>query len=1360
MGISQLETSNDEHLLIQPAPCYVVGIGASAGGLESLELLFRNLPRNTGMAFVVLQHLSPDFKSMMFELLARDTEIPIHRVDDGMRVEADNIYLLPPRKEMIIAGGALHLTEKDPSKGLALPIDHFFDSLARECGARAVGIVLSGSGSDGSRGVREIARAGGLVISESPESAKFDSMPLSAQASGAVDVVLRPEQIGAALMRHAENPAHGKRDLSLASGNHSGNGSAAGIDAIYELFRNAHDIDFSVYRDTTVLRRINRRLSMTGLVTLDDYVDRLMADPTEVNALYKDLLIGVTQFFRDADAFEYLRETLLPEMLKNREPSNPIRVWTAGCATGEEAYSLAILFHEAIEKTGRAIPLKIFATDVHKASLEFAGRGVYRGEVLQDLTPEQCQRYFIRREDSYQISPEIRKLIVFAPHNVLRDAPFTDLDFVSCRNLLIYFQPAAQSRALSMFHYALKPQGTLFLGGSESPGELSSELEAINESFRLFKKRRQIRLPGELRAPLSRGPTSSLHATMTTGLNAPSLSNGRELSGVYDQLLNRYMPPSLLVDDQRALLDSFNGAEKLLRLRARQPLLDVLDLVDPNISTTLSGAIQRASKDNQEVRFSNVKLRPDAANASEQAFNLTVTPLRNASAHRVHYIISFIPLGQPAAIVEPTAELAPSDLESSREQIRQLEDDLHYSRENLKATIEELETSNEELQATNEELIASNEELQSTNEELHSVNEELYTVNAEHQRKIGELAEVNQDMSHLLENTDVATVFLDRDLRIRRFTQRSLGIFDLLDQDVGRPISSFSAKIPIRGLLDRLQNVLQTGNPYEQETHSSDGTCYLLRAMPYRPANVIEGVVLMLVDVSSMQSLRGQMRWMSAIVESTDDAIIGQDLDGNITSWNAGAERLYGYTAEEAIGCKVTLLIPQEHSDEVAEYLKGIHCGERMCAIDTVRRHKDGRLIPVSLTISPVRDEVDGVIGISKIARDITPRIELEEAMRQQVRQREQFLAMLSHELRNPLGAVLNASRLLRDLRVEECDREAASATIERQVSMMRSLLNDLLDVSRISHGKIEIKREPIDLRSLLDAVRETTQPEIARRQSSLVIECSEEPLPVMGDSVRLVQVQVNLIHNAAKYSPPGSEIRVKLETSGDQLVISVVDQGAGISKDFLPKVFDPFVQADSTLDRRDGGLGVGLTLVKFLVEQHGGRIEAQSDGLNCGSTFRAWLPRHREPQEDFNALETLDQASSANVLVSDQETPLKPKKIVLVEDGDDNRRMLKALLELDGHEVVAATNGEIGMEAIRMHRPDIALIDIGLPGISGYDIARIISQDERCRHTMLVALTGYGQESDVARAIEHGFRIHLGKPVAPESIREILAGS
>ncbi|MBX3421151.1 MAG: PAS domain S-box protein [Pirellulaceae bacterium] len=1339
-----------------PSPSHVVGIGASAGGLESLETLFKNLPTDTGMAFVVIQHLSPDFKSMMYELLGRDTKMEIHRIEDGMQIEANHVYLLPPKKELIVSEGKLRLIDKDVIRGLALPIDRFFESLAQEYGSRSIGIILSGSGSDGSRGIKDIAHAGGLVICESEKTAKFDGMPLSAQGTGMVDLVLAPQDMGAMLVRYAKCPAESKKSFEASHLQEHSSLGLQGKEAIYDLFRREYDLDFSAYKEATVQRRISRRVAMSDTPNIDSYFQRLSRDKAELNSLYQDLLIGVTQFFRDEEAFEHLRLTVVPEIVQHLPSERTIRIWVSACATGEEAYSLAILFHEAFEALNRAPRIKIFATDVHRKSLLYAGRGVFREVSMKHVSGERRQRYFIQNGEYFQIKNEIRELIVFAPHNLLRDAPFTDLDFVSCRNLLIYFRPEAQTKALSLFHFGLNTGGILFLGSSETPGEISSEFETIHERYKLYRKWRQVRLPAEIRLPAVRSPGLDNPVVASRSFSLIQTNRESGLLRTYDLLLDKFMPPSLLLSENRELIDCFGGAEKLLRLPERRPSLDVLDLVDLSLRTTLVGILQRVAKTDSLIRFSNVKVTAEQA---QQTFNLSVEPLRNPLTQAIQYLLTFEPTSSVSPAPVQTATSSADAAQVSSAVMQQLEDDLRYTKDNLQATIEELETSNEELQATNEELVASNEELQSTNEELHSVNEELYSVNAEHQRKISELAEVNHDLHHLLENTDVATVFLDAELRIRKFTSRIRKIFDLIDQDVGRPISSFSHRIQLPNLVDRITYVREHGQVFESEVHTVDGGCYLLRILPHRINLQIDGVVIVLVDLAPLEDLRGRLRWMSAIVESTDDAIIGEDLDGNITSWNAGAERLYGYSAQEAIGRHVSFLVPSNRRAEIADYLEHVQKGESVRSFETLRLRRDGKAVHVSLTISAVRDAANRVLGVSKIARDVSERIEVEAQLREQAKQREKFLAMLSHELRNPLNAIVTASQLLTDPRSNAATHPQAISIIQRQSAMTASLLDDLLDVTRISLGKIELSRTTFNLVDLIETIRETTLPEITIHQSQLEFEVLDRALWVQADFARLVQVHVNLIHNAAKYSPPGSPIRVSMRADHGMAMITVCDEGSGISADFLPKIFEPFVQSDETLNRSEGGLGVGLTLVKTLVELHGGTIEAFSEGRNCGSTFIVRIPLLEAMNDRSKAdhgLSNLTDGEPQTAAVSNPET--KTRRIVLVEDIEDIREMLQAILELDGHRVITASDGELGLVAIMQHCPDIALIDIGLPGIDGYEVARRVKQNPDYAGVRLVALTGYGQQADIDLALQAGFDTHLIKPVNPKVLAAILS--
>jgi two-component system, chemotaxis family, CheB/CheR fusion protein len=1474
---------------------HVVGIGASAGGLEPLERLFSHLPADTGMAFVVLQHLSPDFKSLMGELLARRTAMPVRLAEHDMPVEPDTVYLLPPMKEMIIKDRRLLLSDKDPRHGLSLPIDLFLRSLAQDAGERAIAVILSGSGSDGSRGIQDISRAGGIVFCESPDTAQFNGMPISAMHTGIVDQVLTPEEIATAIAALGR-PAAGGRPEADEPATEDG-----GADAILRLLRDEYGIDFSHYKASTVTRRIERRLALNRSLDLEMYVEQLRSDPRELNSLYEDLLIGVTRFFRDDAAFATLEERTIPELVERTPPGEQIRVWVPGCATGQEAYSIAILLHERLAAARKAVNVKILATDVHKTSLEVASAGIYSEQQIAGITQERLDRFFTLKSTGYQISQTLRESIVFAPHNLIRDAPFTKLDLITCRNLLIYFQPHAQRTVLTLFHFCLKPGGFLFLGSSETPGALLDEFDTIDEHGKVFRKRRDIALPRDLKLPLPRSATAPRVPT-------PSLARGSgiqpQLLALYDRLLDRFMPPSFLVDEHGQLVDTFGGVASLLSVKARRPSSHLLEMLSDDLRTVVSGALHRVQREGESVRYADVPIP-----AQRARLTVSAEPIRNPQGAVTHILITLE--GEPTVAGSspasahgdgpPTSPLVtpepqPIDLQAlSHDHKHALEDELSYTKQSLQAAIEELEATNEELQATNEELIASNEELQSTNEELHSVNEELYTVNAEYQKKNTELQELNSDIEHLLNGTDVATIFLDRQLCIRKFTPRIAETFQVLPQDMGRPIRTFTHDLQYSTLFADVERVLQDGVAVEAPTWDTLGRGYFLRILPYRArekerkdAGVVsdrqvstrpdapDGVVLTLTDISALEQARAKVAQLSAIVESSDDAIVGSGLDGSITSWNNGACRLYGYTADEAIGRRLGFLQPPGREDEAEGVLSQVRGGRSIERVETALVRKNGTLVDVSVKFSPIYDGSAATIGISAISRDITQlvrarreiaereeRIRLlldstaeaiygidlsgicifcnpacarllgyespaaligrqlhplihhtkrdgtpyppeqstiyeamrhrqeahvddevlwradgtcfpaeywshpiardgevigavvtflditerrrtEEEIREGARRREQFLAMLSHELRNPLAAILSATRLIEGAVVANTVRQEAGLVVERQAKHMARLLDDLLDVARITRGRIVLRNERLDLRDTTRSAIEALGPFLAEHDSHLEVDIPAEPVPVIGDPARLQQIQANLLSNASKYSPRGGHIRLELRRLDGHAMIRVADNGNGIEPAMLPRIFDLFVQGDRSLARSEGGLGIGLTLLRSLVELHNGRVDVHSEGRDKGTTFSVWLPL----------------ASAASTFADGPDVPSKDRvrTVVLVEDQADARRMMQLLLETQGVNVFTAENGKEGAALIERVHPDLALVDLGLPVMSGFELARHVRRNRDNAATRLVALSGYGQDSDIQAALDAGFDEHVTKPPDPERLEELLA--
>lgn len=850
-----------------PTTPFVAGIGASAGGLDALERLFDRLPVDTGMAFVVVQHLSPDFKSLMNELLSRHTKMPIHRVEDGMLVEPNAVYLIPPKKNMELAGGRLRLMEQESSVALHLPIDIFFRSLAEDAGDRAVAVVLSGTGSDGSRGIRHVHEKGGLVVVQDLESAAFDGMPKNAMATGVIDIVAPPGEIAESILRYINHPMAQPRPADQNENDLENEGA---MSTLFRLFRREFGIDFTFYRPNTIERRLERRIRLTQAKDLPSYLQSLMNDRDELDRLYRDLLVEVTHFFRDPQAFQRLADHIIPDLIRNAENEGQIRIWVPACATGEEAYSLAMLCHSAREELKSEVDIKVFATDVHRDSLETAGDGVYTFSSVGQMPEKHRNRYFIRSGELYHVSKELRQLVIFAPHDITKDPPFTRIDLVSCRNVLIYLESPVQRKVLSLFHFGLRPGGILFLGPSESVGDLSKEFDTVDAHWRIFRKLRDVRLiQGNnigMSAPLSNQRIMPRPATYVA--SAGRVDRGWLIPETFHDLLAKYVPPSLLVNDDFELIHCFGESRRLLSQPEGRATLDVTRMVEGDLRMAISSALHRAKQTRETIQYRGVRV---TLNGDDKFLRVVVEPYDKGNERM--FLICLEEL-KPAAIPEPTDENRVDSFhtdDGSRERIDILERELSYTRESLQATVEELETSNEELQATNEELVASNEELQSTNEELHGVNEELYTVNAEHQRKINELTQLTDDMANLLSSTEIGTIFLDRELRIRNFTPAIAEAFHLLDQDIGRPIEHIASNLDHPDLMEDIRRVLRTELPLEQEVRSRNGKAFLERVQPYRTGTgSVMGVVLTFVNITAIQSAYDALRHVAQSLELSD----------------------------------------------------------------------------------------------------------------------------------------------------------------------------------------------------------------------------------------------------------------------------------------------------------------------------------------------------------------------------------------------------------------------------------------------------------------------------------------------------------
>jgi len=954
---------------------YVVGIGASAGGFEALEHFFSSMRPDSGMAFVVVQHLSPDHKSLMVELLSKHTRMQVHQATEGMVLHPDNIYLIPPKKNMTVFHGKLHLADKTGKQTLNFPIDIFFNSLAEDKGERAIAVILSGTGSDGTRGIRGIKEQGGIIMVQDLNSAKFDGMPSNAIATGLADYILPPDRMPDELLKYVQHPFVAKP--------HNGENKLlkeeTKLEKIFSMLKSQSGVDFTHYKQSTVSRRIERRLSVNQIDKLEDYVNYLYQNPNEVQTLYKELLIGVTRFFRDPEAYGLIQNRVVPDILKGKKQGETIRVWVAGCSTGEEAYSLAILFREAMDAAGVNHEVKVFATDVDTDALEFASVGQYPENIVADLTSERFHSYFVRKGDKYQVINQIREMVIFAQHNIIKDPPFNKIDLLTCRNLLIYLQTVLQKKVLMNFNFALNDGGFMFLGSSETIGHFTNLFSPYDTKWKIYRsKGKQSTLPVDSFSitPVHRKKNVE---TVFDRFVPQHVDHRKQVAGIYETVFNEYAPPAAIINRNHELVHVLGDVSNYLRIQPGNVSLNIATLIRKELSIAVETGLNKALRDKKEVHYNEIQYTQDG---QRRRVNLRIVPQQAESQENDLLLVIFdtVSEAQPAPARGESFDFS----EANDQRFQDLEHELQYTRENLQATIEELETTNEELQATNEELLSANEELQSANEELQSVNEELITVNSEYQSKIQELTELNNDMNNLLLSTNIGTIFLDKDLRIRKFTPAISKEINLMDTDIGRPISHIVFNINYDNILGDSHHVLHTLTTVEREVQTQDGEWLLLRILPYRTDDdIIKGVVLTFIDISSLKRATAELHKLSYAVELSHSIIVISDPEGNIEYVNKSFSRITGYSPEEVLGKNARIFKTGKTSPEEYKTLwKSVSEG-RSWSGTFVNRKKNREIYYEEAHIVPIVNDKGEVVNLLKVAEDVTEQRKSREMLEQ-----------------------------------------------------------------------------------------------------------------------------------------------------------------------------------------------------------------------------------------------------------------------------------------------------------------------------------------------------------------------------------------
>ncbi|HEX4234079.1 MAG TPA: chemotaxis protein CheB [Caldimonas sp.] len=1356
----------------------MVGLGGSAGSIAALQGFFTAAPNDSGMVFVVVMHLSAEHESVLAEILQRTTAMPVRQVQDQARVEANHVYVIPPGKTLTSLDGRLVCGDLTPYQGRRVAVDLFFRTLADTHGARAAAIVLSGADGDGAIGIKRIKERGGLTIAQDPNEAEHSGMPRSAIGTGMVDWILPVAAMPERLKAYAT--ILGRLKLPPEEGPQPAEAHETPVDELEAALRQLLSYlraqtgrDFSYYKRATILRRIGRRMSVNGIDDMRVYLDFIRTHPGEAGALLKDLLISVTNFFRDRDAFDALQGQL-PTLFAGKSSGDELRVWVAACATGEEAYSVAMLLSEYARGLDAPPRLQIFATDLDDDAIRVAREGVYPPVINADVSDERLRRFFSRDSRGFRVGAEIREAVVFASHDLLKDAPFSRLDLVTCRNLFIYLSPDAQRRGLEIIHFALRPRGRLFLGASETTDVSDHLFRVVDRTHRIFEPRpsRERRVPqigaegvllramapqvdGKAAAALGGIGRNAAFFTPRPSAEALGVSSWREL---HLKLIERFAPASVVVTSDFEIVHLSERFGRYLRYAGGEPTTNLLLAVDPGLTGELRTALLRAKGDDEAIETARL------AFGSQDGESIVIRVSRADDLAPGFLLVAFVQQAEqaPARPVSSTPE-DDAYVRTLQQQIDELKWHLRDATEQGSVAAQELKASNEELQAINEELRSATEELETSREELQSINEELTTVNQELKGKVDELSRANGDLQNLMAATAIATVFLDRDLRISLFTPSAVELFNLIQPDVGRPISDLANRLDYPQLTDDATSVLDTLAPIEREVSFGD-RWLLARLRPYRSGDDrISGVVLTFVDISERRHISqalgesealfrtivtqaaagvvhteldgritlanvrfgqitgrapealvgtsvlsivhpddrdrnaeafgrlaadgtpfelekrylrgdGSIVWVSSSVTAVLDAtgrpsgavavvldisarrhaeqalreseerlrlivensreyaIVTLDLKRRITGWNIGAESVTGYLADEALGESGDILFteddrvagaPQREAQQALE--EGRSADERW------HRRKNGSRFWGSGVMMAMRDGDRGQpIGLLKIFRDQTmlraagealetSRAELVQALVDNRKARaeaesashakDRFLAILSHELRTPLTPIVMALHALeRNPELPGALRPTVDL-LRRNVKAELLLIDDLLDVTRISSGKLEMARERTDMHEVVHAAADVCGNDFHAKRQHLGLTLQAASHVVHGDAARLQQVVWNLLKNAAKFTPVEGEVRVVSSNIDGRFVLVVADTGIGIATDALPSIFDAFAQEGPWVTTEFGGLGLGLAIAKATVEAHRGTLTAASGGRNQGATFTIELP-------------------------------------------------------------------------------------------------------------------------------------------------------
>lgn len=1164
---------------------FLIGMGASAGGLDALKAFFAEMSPRSGFAFVVVQHVEQNSQRLLVDALAGATQMAVYEIRDKTPVEPQCVYVTPANTSVEIKKNLLRLKNVGSENTQPHPIDRFFYSLADEKQSDAIGIILSGAGSDGTLGLKAISNAGGMTMAQAPKSAAYDAMPRNAITTGVVDHVLPPGEMPeelVAYVRHLRKVSNEEREAVLRED------IAGAIPTVAEILQKQTNHNFQHYKTSTLVRRIQRRMQVLRTASIERYVKRLRHDEEERSDLFRELLIGVTAFFRDPEAFEALAEHVIEDVFQRSNRPDPVRIWVPGCASGEEAYTIAMLCREKMDELDDPPEVQIFATDIDERALNFARQGVYPAGIAENLTPERLKRFFVKRSRRYHVAKEIRELCLFSVHNLISDPPFSRLDVISCRNLLIYLGPHLQKKLIPLFHYALRPGGFLFLGPSENISSHRELFRAVNAKHRISQRKPVATSSAKVLSAQERQAGGTRTAGLPAGQEIDLKQIGQRI------VLDEFAPEWAIVNEDAQIVALSDEAGRYLQLSGGAFQNNIIKMARTGLRVGLRAALNESLKSWRRVDHDNVSVRVEGG---IQRMMLTVQPMPRAGEDSGLFMVVFHEVGTLVSREKAESTEAADDAGSM---IEQLERELSTTRDDLEKSIQDLEVANEELKSSNEELLSMNEELQSANEELETSKDEIQSGNEA-------LTRAKNDLENLLHSTEIATLFLDDALNIQSFTPAVTEIYNLIETDIGRPIWHQTHRAVEMPPLPDAAVLRERKEPVEDIIETTDGHCFTRRVLPYRThEGKPEGIVVTFTNVTALRHSEERFR---ALVDVSSQIVWTTAADGSVVEDSPSWRAFTGQAFEERKGWGWLAVFHPDDRDRAEQLWRETVEAKSPIATEYRIRHVSGEWRWTAMRAAPLTG-ADGLLrGWIGMNTDITERKLYEQQLLEADRHKDEFLAMVAHELRNPLAPIRTAAQVFELVELGDETLVEMRDVIKRQVEHMARLLDDLLDVSRIARGKIDLRRKRINLGEIVRTTAEDLRGTFNEHRVELTVHITAETLMADADPTRISQCVGNLLNNALKFTDEGGRVQLEMTHADHEAIITIRDTGIGIDPDFVTYLFEPFRQADHSLHRSSGGLGLGLAMVKGLVDLHGGRVYVTSDGPGKGSEFTIQLP-------------------------------------------------------------------------------------------------------------------------------------------------------